>query len=137
MHRWQNGGISIRCTCFSSTNSHRTRGEKGGREKGKGGREKEGESRRRVSNLFPWGPNPSVERRKQTETDGRGKRDSATERQGKRRIYVFGEGQGNEGSDKCSRVVQLDATGGKETRSPVTPALSKLISQRRMKIDLF
>ena len=50
---------------------------------------------------------------------------------------MFGEGQGNEGSDKCSRVVQLDATGGKETRFSVTPALSKLISPRRMKIDLF
>ena len=94
---------------FSSTDRHGTRGEKG--------REIERESgRRRVSNLFPWGPNSSVERRKQT--DG-GNRDSA--RLGKRRIYVFGEGQGNEGSDKCSRVVQLDATGGKETRFPVAP----------------
>lgn len=25
---------------------------------------------------------------------------------------MFGEGQGNEGSDKCTGVVQLDATGG-------------------------
>ncbi|XP_017765316.1 PREDICTED: uncharacterized protein LOC108554515 [Eufriesea mexicana] len=69
------------------------------------GERKRESRRRRVSNLFPWGPNPSAERRKQTD----GGRETAQE--GKRRIYVFGEGQGNEGSDKCSGVVQLDATG--------------------------
>lgn len=62
----------------------------------RGKRKREKDSRRRVSNLFPWGPNPSVERRKQS---GRG---GEAAREGERRIYVFGEGQGNEGSDKCS-----------------------------------
>lgn len=101
MHGWQyHGRISIRCTCFSSTNRHR-RGAKGER------------SRRRVgSRIYFRGALTQRERERER-----------AQHRGKRRIYVFGEGQGNEGSDKCTGVVQLDATGGgggaKETRFPV------------------
>lgn len=63
-------------------------------------------SRRRVgSRIYFRGALTQRERERET---GEGRQRN----RGKRRIYVFGEGQGNEGSDKCTGVVQLDATGG-------------------------
>lgn len=94
----------------------------------KGRREESTSSR--VSNLFPWGPNP--ERKKEREREGRQRN------RGKRRIYVFGEGQGNEGSDKCTGVVQLDATGGVKKRVSLSRLqFYKLIPPPARKINLF
>lgn len=54
-----------------------------------------------ISNLFPWGPNRAQKQSERDARHGQGKGEGG--RVGRSaRIYVFGEGQGNEGSDKCS-----------------------------------